>query len=470
MLSCAKCGKVNREGSLFCQDCGNRLAAPKPVEVGAPEALSAASSASTGAATLSCASCGTVNSAGMNFCKMCGTPLAKPAPVSKPKEAPEKISCRACGKLTPAGFAFCQHCGTRIEVSAPAAVSTANASGATAAPAAPSVAAEPDSSAPRSVASGLSGAVAAGSPTPPAGVIPGRVVAAPAAAPAKVAMAPSRPSAVELSAVARPSAVEPAAVARPSAVEPAAVARPSAVEPAAVARPSAVEPSPTPRVESSAPVLGRLIPIRRDGADGESLPLVGSTVDVGRSEGGIRFAEDPHLASRHVRFSGSPGQVTMTPLDQVNGVYIRVRAPIDLQPGDQIFVGKQLFRLEPVAPEERQPPTLVEHGVRLMGSIPKEAWARLKLLTTAGTARDVWYLTQPTLTLGREEGTMIFPDDEFMSRVHLTLRRVGSRVRLEDQGSSNGTFVRVRGERLLEAGDILRIGEQVLRFDAGGPR
>jgi pSer/pThr/pTyr-binding forkhead associated (FHA) protein len=38
-------------------------------------------------------------------------------------------------------------------------------------------------------------------------------------------------------------------------------------------------------------------------------------------------------------------------------------------------------------------------------------------------------------------------------------------VRLEDLGSSNGTFVRLRGDHLLVPGDLMRIGNVLLRFE-----
>ena len=41
------------------------------------------------------------------------------------------------------------------------------------------------------------------------------------------------------------------------------------------------------------------------------------------------------------------------------------------------------------------------------------------------------------------------------------LTRHGHRVRLEDLHSSNGTYVRLRGERELQSGDVLRVGDQV---------
>src|SRR5262245_14135264 len=119
MPRCSHCGKVNREGSLFCQDCGHRLeqaAAPKPA-------------AAAGGVT--CSSCQAVNPPGMNFCKMCGTSLAAKqaiaatmaadghastvaagpgisAPAAAAPAPAAKVTCGSCGKQTPSGFAFCQ--------------------------------------------------------------------------------------------------------------------------------------------------------------------------------------------------------------------------------------------------------------------------------------------------------------------------------------------------------------------------
>ena len=152
-------------------------------------------------------------------------------------------------------------------------------------------------------------------------------------------------------------------------------------------------------------------------------------------------------------------------LDTVNGVYIRLREPCELGPGDQFLLGKELMRFEPVKPEDRDPPHLVEHGVRLLGSAQREVWGRLREITGAGTTRNVYHLSRPDLVLGREEGDVVFPDDEFMSRRHAVVHRDGSRARLEDMNSSNGTYLRLRGEHRLVAGDVLRMGDQLLRFE-----
>jgi pSer/pThr/pTyr-binding forkhead associated (FHA) protein len=496
MPRCTHCGKVNREGSLFCQDCGHRLeptaAAPKP----------AASAGTT------CSACGTQNPPGMNFCKMCGTSLAAkagaavavpgpspalgsaatmavdtsapapapvqaiPQPVAAAASAPSapKAICPACGKGTPVGFAFCQHCGQRLSASpgaaapsvrnAPSPVSAAGSGGVSAQPAPSAVAAQPMGV----NTMGVANTVGVVTPTPPAGM--------PRSGPSPTAPRVAQPANGPVShgdnangAFAQTMAPTPANLdqlrAAVQASQPAAQPAPSF---STEQRPTTLPTATAPDLPASPSSHGTLVAVNRDGSDGRAVEMTGDAFDIGRIEGSLNFADDPYLAARHARILWQGGKPILRPLDGVNGVFVRVTS-CELLPGDSFLVGKELLRYEPLAPEERDPPSLVEHGVRIFGSVPREAWGRLRQLTIAGTARDVWHLTRPELVLGREEGDVTFPDDEFMSRRHAAVKRVGNKARLEDLGSSNGTFVRVRGDRELKSGDLIRIGDQLLRYE-----
>jgi pSer/pThr/pTyr-binding forkhead associated (FHA) protein len=267
-----------------------------------------------------------------------------------------------------------------------------------------------------------------------------------------------------------PRAVAPAPVTvRTPAVNEEAFAHTMAPPPAVAAAAVAPKPQPVPEkkrdtVIEPPPSSGTLVSLNRDGSDGEMVRIVGDAFDIGRTEGSLRFADDPYLAARHARLVVQNGRITLRPIDTVNGVYLRITA-CDLSPGDMFLVGKEVLRFEPMPSEERDPPALVEHGVRIFGSAPREAWGRLRQLTVAGTTRDMWHLVRPELVLGREEGDVTFPDDEFMSRRHAAVRRQGPRAKLEDLNSSNGTFVRVRGDRELKQGDVIRLGDQLLRLE-----
>ncbi|HZS36836.1 MAG TPA: FHA domain-containing protein [Polyangia bacterium] len=414
-----------------------------------------------------CSACGTSNPPGMNFCKMCGTSLAAKAPepaapAARADAAPSsgKVTCPSCGKQTPAGFSFCQHCGTRLGAPGPAtqpSAAPAMSSPSHSAPPAGARESAPSIGSPASAALGVMQTMAAVGPTPPAGL--------PRAPQQPLASPPARAVNSVNNGDALAATMAPSPAMMPSA--PRATADLAARPAQPLARDTIMDAQrPEPEPVRAPPPVGTLVSVNRDGSDGASTPIAGETFDVGRTDGALKFMEDPYLAPRHARLVIQGGKVILRPLDQVNGVYLRIQGSAELQPGDQFLVGKELLRYEPLAPEERDPPSLVEHGVRLFGTVPREAWGRLRQLTVAGTTRDLWHLTRPELVLGREEGDVTFPDDEFMSRRHAALKRAGTRARLEDLNSSNGTFVRVRGDRELKPGDVLRMGDQLLRFEA----
>jgi hypothetical protein len=151
----------------------------------------------------------------------------------------------------------------------------------------------------------------------------------------------------------------------------------------------------------------------------------------------------------------------------MNGVYFRLRpgeahAIVD---GDHILIGKEVLRFEVVEPEERAQGTAVQHGVRLFGSPVRSPWGRLRQIVQSGVARDVYHLGAAEVILGREDGDLRFTDDEFMSRRHARISNSDGRFEIADLESSNGTFVRVRGDRALKKGDVFRVGDQLFRFE-----
>ncbi len=428
MARCSHCGTMNREGSAFCQGCGQRLEEPKAKPSAGP----------------TCGSCGTVNAAGMNFCKMCGSSLTAVAAAPADAAAAQRVTCVACNKLTPAGFAFCQHCGHRVGATAPQPVVAAPSDGKAAVAAtmmgeAP-VLVTPPAGMPRP-ASGARAVTGTASTQPGAGTVQ---PSASAAAPNDAFAATLGPgSAPLLAAVVAAGAASRGTGGNMSTVKTAPV-------------------RPEPIVEEK--VYATLVVVRRDGSDGETVRITAPQFDIGRNEGGLTFADDVYLARRHLRLTFEQGVAKVRSLDTVNGVYLRLRGATDLHPGDVFLVGKEVVRYEPVPVDERET-TLQEHGVRLFGSVPREPWGRLRQITAVGTSRDVWHLSRPDLVLGREEGDVTFPDDEFMSRRHAAVRRATPHPKLEDLNSSNGTFIRLRAEHVLDAGDLLRLGDQLLRVE-----
>jgi len=68
--------------------------------------------------------------------------------------------------------------------------------------------------------------------------------------------------------------------------------------------------------------------------------------------------------------------------------------------------------------------------------------------------------------LGRVTGDITFPDDDYMSGRHARIIRKGNQYILTDEGSRNGTFIRIAGEVELKPGDMILVGKQLFLFDA----
>lgn len=225
--------------------------------------------------------------------------------------------------------------------------------------------------------------------------------------------------------------------------------------------PPPIGPSPSPALRA----LARLVSVNRDGSDGVVFPVTGERFDIGRRTGTLLFEDDGYLSERHVRLERRQGRFVLMDLDSLNGVFFRIRQKEELYPGARILVGMELLRFDLVPEHERDPAPAMEHGVLVFGTPPKLPWARLRQLTTAGITRDTYHLYRAEVVLGRESGDILFSDDDFMSRMHAAVRNEGGKAWIVDLNSSNGTYLQVRGERTLAAGDYLRLGDQLLRFE-----
>jgi hypothetical protein len=264
----------------------------------------------------------------------------------------------------------------------------------------------------------------------------------------------------------------------PEAVEEAGIAElRSVVERLVAARIAEAEPTPllpgvSPRVvvrheaerEAGHDAASSLVSINVDGSDGHAHALGAEATDIGRTSGDLLF-DDPHLASRHARIVPAADGYVLTALEKRNGVYRRLRGPVELVGGEKILLGRQVLRFEIVPERERAAPAAFENGTAIFGSRVRPAWGRLLQLTAAGVARDVHHLGRGENIVGREKADVVFSGDDLVSARHARLSLRGGRTILEDLSSVNGTFLGLREPYLLVPGDVIRMGSQVFRFE-----
>jgi pSer/pThr/pTyr-binding forkhead associated (FHA) protein len=102
---------------------------------------------------------------------------------------------------------------------------------------------------------------------------------------------------------------------------------------------------------------------------------------------------------------------------------------------------------------------------RALSRSNSEKAGSLQLIEDGGEAGRTYRLDRNETVIGRAEGDVTFPHDGFMSGRHARIIRRDGRYFLVDEGSRNGSFIRIHEEIELEPGDTLLIGKQVLRFD-----
>jgi len=213
----------------------------------------------------------------------------------------------------------------------------------------------------------------------------------------------------------------------------------------------------------------KLVVIGQDGKPGREYEIEGEQTDVGREEGSILLVNDPYVSPRHARLLFREGRFFIRDLESVNGVYVRLRAPERLQHADLVLVGLEVLRFEVVSDAERGLGPAAERGTQVFGSPAAPRYARLCQRTVEGVTRDVYYPTREETVIGREVGDVVFTTDPFMSRRHAAIVRdpATNTFTLKDLGSSNGTYLGIRGERELVPGDHVRVGQHLFRLDFG---
>ncbi len=259
-----------------------------------------------------------------------------------------------------------------------------------------------------------------------------------------------------------PAARPPAA---PAEASPASL--PQAVTPAVQVSTGTLDagPAAAPRPTPAAPVASRFIlGVVSGPARGRRFRLMANGCSVGRSRGAILFPEDVHVSALHAAFRIKDGQLTVKDESSLSGVFVTLRAPEVLPPGGSFAIGQRLLRyqglLTPPPPDTGRP--------RPYGVPPPPQgtlWALEEVLLGGRPGRAV-VTAQPLLTLGLAGCDVNFPGEPGLAPRHCELTASARGGLLRDLSGGLGTFLRLgTQDRVLQAGDRVRIGDQVLAVE-----
>ncbi len=210
-----------------------------------------------------------------------------------------------------------------------------------------------------------------------------------------------------------------------------------------------------------APQRGRLSMtlIRPDGTEGGTHELRQGENKLGRSFGPV-FENDGYLSPVHAQLDIRGMNAMVRDLDSLNGVFVKMTAEEELTSGQIIRIGQELLRFELIGSPE---PTA--DGTELMGSPNPGFWGKLTVIIGREITGAAFPLLGESCTLGRERGEINFPDDGYVSGLHARVTLRDGRVFLTDLGSSNGTFMKVNGERAVGHESFVLLGQQLFRLN-----
>jgi pSer/pThr/pTyr-binding forkhead associated (FHA) protein/ribosomal protein L40E len=201
-------------------------------------------------------------------------------------------------------------------------------------------------------------------------------------------------------------------------------------------------------------------------AQGSEFVLAHLENSIGGSAAHIGFGDDAFVAPHAATLAFVDERLVLRDEGSANGVYLRLREPTALQPGDLFVTGERLLRYD--GPVEM--PRGVDADPPFLGAPrPQGSVARVtEVLAGARTGRTC-HRSGPSITIGRAGCDLNFPADALLAARHAEVRlgEDGSATLADVAEGGTGVFLRVRPQQPVElqAGDVLRVGQQQLRLE-----
>ncbi|MEJ7733917.1 MAG: FHA domain-containing protein [Polyangiaceae bacterium] len=241
----------------------------------------------------------------------------------------------------------------------------------------------------------------------------------------------------------------------------------ASTDPARGASSPAAAPAPTPATKESTPAppsIGprfRLQVLRSLSGGPELYEPIGDEVVIG-SSGQVTLQGEVFCHPREAVVRASGERLVLSDIEGGNGVFLRIRRPVELEYGDEFIVGDQLLRIQenPVFEDGPDPtPTY-------FWSSPKSVSSFRVVQIFEGGAEGACIMARgTTVQIGSAFGEMVFPHDPLISELHCGVDEQAGMIVLTDLGSRTGVFVRIEGEQELVHGDELLVGRTRLLVD-----
>ncbi len=91
--------------------------------------------------------------------------------------------------------------------------------------------------------------------------------------------------------------------------------------------------------------IGRIALVIGRDTTGNAFPIPEHGIHLGRERGDVLFPEDGYVSGLHCHLAWDGQKLTLTDLGSSNGTFIRIYEEVEVQTGDVLLMGQQLFRV-----------------------------------------------------------------------------------------------------------------------------
>jgi hypothetical protein len=183
------------------------------------------------------------------------------------------------------------------------------------------------------------------------------------------------------------------------------------------------------------------------------------------SRGAVSLAGERFCHPEEAALTFRENRLFIEDLEAGNGVFVRIRNPVELEMGDEFIVGDQLLQVQsnPIPDDGPAPdPTYFYSSPKWPSSF------RVVQLFEGGGTGYCAVARGNTLQVGSVVGDLLLGDDPLVDQQHCVVEEQAGTLVLTDLGSRTGLFVRIRGEWELHTGDEILVGRTRLRIEPPG--
>ncbi len=220
-------------------------------------------------------------------------------------------------------------------------------------------------------------------------------------------------------------------------------------------------PAGVPAARGAGPPKLKLVVVRGQVGPGSSFKLTGSACPAGRTKGLLLFPNDAFVAPLHATFFYRDGRLFIKDENAPSGTFVSVTKEA-IQPGTFVAVGDTLLRYQGTLPAPA-PASVLHYGAPLP---PNPVYLVEEVLEGLRPGKCM-ARPGPTFSVGQAGADYVLADPLVAAR-HCEFTFAPQGATLRDLNSPTGTFVRIPpgSERVLNAGDQVRLGNEVLRVEA----